>query len=128
VFPGLFEIPYLDAFEGAMPAGEVHKDSAPFWGDATIDEFFLGRTVTVVSDHTLKENGVAAHSQLKGAEGAIPAVDLDLLVISNTVNVSVTQEIPNYASSRERRAKGLSKAEGEQPNTQFLHVERLRRV
>ena len=96
VFPVFFEIPKLHAFEGAAFHDEVDDLGLSFRGNAIADNQFIERSVSVVNDHALDENGVA-HSQLNRAKRAVPKADRDPVVILRVVDMSVAQEVPDLA-------------------------------
>lgn len=91
-----FEIPKLHAFERAAFHDEVDDLGLSFGGNAIADNQLIERSVSVVNDHALDENGVA-HSQLNRAERAVPKADRDPVMILSAVDMSVAQEVPDQA-------------------------------
>ncbi len=69
-----FEIPMLHAVEGAAFHDKVDDVGSSFGGNAIADNQLLGRSVSVIDDHPLDENG-GAHAGLNRAERAVPKAD-----------------------------------------------------
>jgi hypothetical protein len=119
VFPVFFEIPKLYAFEGAAFHGDVDDLGLSFGGNAIANNQRIERSVSVVNDQALYENGVA-HSQLNRAERAVPKVDRDPVVILSAVDMSVAQEVPDQATSVKRGIEDEGKDHHEGPDYLFL--------
>jgi len=112
MLPAIFAIPEFDGFDDAALAGKIDGVRRTAGRDAIPDQEFLMRAIVEVDKDAVEINSAAIDADLDGAESAIMLADVNAVVVSTTVHVSVAEIVPTLRAQRSTKRQGKDECNG----------------